>query len=132
MDQYDNTNSGAVFSTDDATLLEGPFNGPNMESQRAVVELNLETGEHTLRIHERGKKGGPVGKPILQGIVTRQTSKDPRAPKARGVLVNAKGEPAQDVVLWGIHANKDDPTSTLVGLQIKQDNPKASMKPISI
>lgn len=131
--EYDNTNSGAVYGDKaDPTILSGPYTGPEGEALRAVIQLDLDSGDHTLRVHKKGAKGQAIGKPIYQGVVSRVTSKDRAAPKARGVMVDAKGEPVMDVVCWGIFKEKNDPATPLVGLQIKQDNPKDGLPEISV
>lgn len=123
--KYDNSNSGALFATGDATILSGPFQFTEKEPAHiAVMQLGAD-GVHTLAVHKRGKEGQAVGKALATGEIRRTTTNGAPnqngnpTPVARGVLVGSalKGKELK-VCIW--KAARKDATGDFY--QVKPDS----------
>lgn len=92
--QYDNSNSGALFATGDNGIMTGPFQFTEKEPKHvAVLEVGAPGTAHVLRIHERKKDLSP-GKLVAEGTVKAtnggaNAAGNPR-PVARGVVASKK------------------------------------------
>jgi len=105
--QYDNSNSGALFTTNVEGILSGPFTlgTEKKATHRGVMELGAD-GVHKFAVYKQGKDGQAVGKPKLKRVFKRTATAG--APNAAGnptpAARSTDGEP--NFVVW--HAQNEN------------------------
>ncbi len=87
MSQFDNSNTVALFSSEEGTL-SGPIFFDDAVEHRCIVTLGDK--QHAVAIYKKGKDGGAVGKALITGTVVRVTSRNAAAPTALMVLEGKK------------------------------------------